>query len=57
MSSLLCGETLKQSLTVQKIVAEEAQGLRKVYNHYLDKATDIMKNTELKVKDVFDNSL
>ena len=28
-----------------------------VYNHYLDKQSDIMKNTQMKAEDVFGNSV
>ena len=32
---------------------KETQDLKKIYNHYLDKRKEIMKNTNLKVEDVF----
>ena len=31
----------------------EAQELKKIYNHYIDKRSEIMKNTSFKVQDVF----
>ena len=31
----------------------EAQKLKKIYNHYIDKRSEIMKNTSFKVEDVF----
>ena len=37
----------------KKIDEKEAQELKKIYNHYLDKRKDIMKNTQFKVEDVF----
>ena len=32
---------------------KEAQELKKIYNHYLDKRKEIMKNTQFKVDDIF----
>ena len=32
---------------------KEAQELKKIYNHYLDKRREIMKNTQFKVDDIF----
>ena len=32
---------------------KEAQELQKIYNHYIDKRSEIMKNTSFKVEDVF----
>ena len=32
---------------------KEAEELRKIYNHYIDKRSEIMKNTQFKVDDVF----
>ena len=46
-------KTLKQSMVGKKIDEKEAQDLKKIYNHYIDKKTEIMKNTSFKVKDVF----
>ena len=37
----------------KKIDEKEAQELKKIYNHYLDKRKEIMKNTSFKVEDVF----
>ena len=37
---------------IKKIDEKEAQELKKIYNHYLDKRKEIMKNTQFKV-DVF----
>ena len=39
----------------KKIDEKEAQELKKTYNHYIDKRSEIMKNTIFKVKDVFGN--
>ena len=32
---------------------KEELELKKIYNHYLDKGKDFMKNTEFKIEDVF----
>ena len=37
----------------KKIDEREAQELKKIYNHYIDKRSEIMKNTSFKVEDVF----
>ena len=50
---LLCEKTLKQSMIVKKIDEKEAEQLKQVYNHYIDKKTEVMKNTQFKVEDVF----
>ena len=51
--TLLYEKTLKQSMIDKKIDEEEAMDLKKIYNHYLDKRSEIMKNTSFKVEDVF----
>ena len=40
---------LKTSMVDKKEAAE----LKKIYNHYLDRRKEIMKNTQFKVEDVF----
>ena len=37
----------------KKIDEKEALELKKIYNHYLDKRKEIMKNTIFKIEDVF----
>ena len=37
----------------EKLDEKEAEELKKIYNHYLDKRKYIMKNTQSKVEDVF----
>ena len=44
---------MKQSIVDKKIDGKEAQELKKIYNHYLDKRKEIMKKTQFKVEDVF----
>ena len=51
--TLLYEKTLKQSMVDKKIDEKEAQELKKIYNHYIDKRSEIMKNTSFKVEDVF----
>ena len=51
--TLLYEKTLKQSMVGKKIDEKEAQELNKIYNHYLDKRKEVMKNTQFKVEDVF----
>ena len=51
--TLLYEKTLKQSMMDKKIDEKEAQELKKIYNHYIDKRSEIMKNTSFKVEDVF----
>ena len=51
--TLLDEKTLKISLIDKKIDEKEAQELKEIYNHYLNKRKDIMKNTQFKVEDVF----
>ena len=51
--TLLYEKNLKQSMVDKKIDDKEAQELKKIYNHYIDKRSGIMKNTSLKVEDVF----
>ena len=51
--TLLFEKTLKQSMVDKKIDEKEAQELKKIYNHYIDKRSEIMKNTSFKVEDVF----
>ena len=40
---------------IKKIDERGAIELKKVYNHFLDERTDIMKKAQLKVEEVFDD--
>ena len=40
-------------MVVKNIDDKEALELKKVYNHLLNERTDVMKNTQFKVEDVF----
>ena len=51
--TLLYEKTLKQPMVDKKIDEKEAEELKKIYNHYIDKRKEIMKSTQFKVEDVF----
>ena len=51
--TLLYDKTLKQSMIDKKIDEKETQELKKIYNHYIDKKSEIMRNTSFKVEDIF----
>ena len=36
----------------KKINQKESEQLKQIYNHYVDKKTEIMKNTQFKVEDI-----
>ena len=50
---LLYEKTLKESMIDNKIDQKEAEQLKQNYNHYIDKKSEIMKNTQFKIEDVF----
>ena len=51
--TLLYEKTFETSMVDKKIDEKEAEALRKVYNHYLDKRKEILKNTTFEVKVIF----
>ena len=51
--TLLYEKSFKTSMVDKKINEKEAEELKKNYNHYIDKRSQIMKNTSFKVEDVF----
>ena len=51
--TLLYEKTLKQSMIDKKIDEKEAVQLKQIFNHYVDKKSEIMKNTQFKVEDIF----
>ena len=51
--TLLYEKTLKESMIDKKIDQKEADQLKQIYNHYVDKKSEIMKNTQFKVEDIF----
>ena len=50
--TLLYEKTLKESMIDKKIDQKESEQLKQIYNHYVDKKSEIMKNTSFKVEDV-----
>ena len=50
--TLLYEKTLKQSMIDKKIDRKEAEEMKKIYNHYLDKRKETTKKTQFKVEDV-----
>ena len=50
---LLYQKTLKESMIDKKIDQKEADQLKQIYNYYVDKKSEIMKNTQFKVEDIF----
>ena len=53
--TLLYEKILKESMIDKKIDQKEAEQLKQIYNHYVDKKSEIMKNTSFKVEDVFND--
>ena len=51
--SLLYEKTLKESMIDKKIDQNKADQLKRINNHYVDKKSEIMKNTQFKVEDRF----
>ena len=51
--TLLYEKTFKKSMVDKQIEEKEAEELKTIYNHYIDKRSEIMKNTQFKVEDVF----
>ena len=51
--TLLYEKTLKESMIDKVINQKEAEQLKQIYNHYVDKKSEIMKNTQFKVEDIF----
>ena len=50
--TLLYEKTLRSSMIDKKIDEKEAQELKKIYNHYIYKGSEIVSNTQFKVEDV-----
>ena len=53
--TLLYEKTLKETMIDKKIDQKEADQLKQIYNHYVDKKSEIMKNTQFKVEDIFND--
>ena len=50
--TLLNEKTLKQSMADEKIDEKEASQLKKIYIHYFDKRSEIIKETSFKVEEI-----
>ena len=55
VTTLLYEKTVKESMIDKKFDPKEAYLLKQIYNHYIDKKEEIMKNTSFKVEDVFND--
>ena len=51
--TLLYEKTLKESMIDKVINQKEADQLKQIYNHYIDKKSEILKNTQFIVEDIF----
>ena len=51
--TLLYEKTSNQAMIDKKIDEKEALEMKKIYNHYVDKRTEIMNSTKFKVDDIF----
>ena len=51
--TMLYEKSLSQSMIDKKIDEREAQELKKIYNHYLEKRSEIMNSTKFRVEDIF----
>ena len=51
--TLLYEKTLKESMIDKKTNEKESEQLKQIYIHYVDKKSEIMKNTSFKVEDIF----
>ena len=51
--TVLYEKTLKESMIDKKTDQKEADQLKQIYNQYVDKKSEIMKNTSFKVEDIF----
>ena len=49
--TILFEKTLKESMIDKKINQKEAEQLKQIYNHYVDKRKEIMNSTKFKVED------
>ena len=51
--TLLYEKTLKESMIDKRIDQKEAEQLKQIYNHYIDKRSEILRNTQFRVEDIF----
>ena len=55
--TMLHEKTLKISMIEEEVNLKETEQLKQISNHYIDKKTEIMKNTQFKVEDVFTDGI
>ena len=55
--NFLYEKTLKQSMIDKETDQKGAQKWKKIYNHYLDKRKETVRNTQFKVEDIFDDNV
>ena len=55
--TLLYEKKLKKSMIDKKIDQKEAEQLKQIYNHYIDKREEIMNSTKFRVSDKFDDAI
>ena len=53
--TLLYEKILKESMIDKVINQKEADQIKQIYNHYVDKKSEIMKNTQFKLEDIFND--
>ena len=53
--TILYEKTLKESMIDKVINQKEADQLKQICNHYVDKKSEIMKNTSFKVEEIFND--
>ena len=53
--TLLYEKTLKESMIDKVINQKEADQLKQIYNHYVDKKSEFMKNTSFEFEDIFND--
>ena len=55
--TLLSEKSVDEPMFEENIREREAKELKTIYNHYLDKRSHMMKITQFKVEDIFDDFL
>ena len=51
--TLLYEKTMKTSMIDKKIDEKEGEQLKQIYNHYIDKISEIIRDTQFRAEDVF----
>ena len=52
LNTLPYEKPLRQPMVIKKVYQKETNDIKRIYKHHLDERTDIMKNTQLIVKDL-----